>query len=106
MTTVEDEMDIARKVEASITGTWNLLLIEGCKKLIEDIYTEPQNEEILECYLNQQEGEEHPQPRQRTKKKVLIKKEVPASRKWKEVAVSNVSSSKRNNTNKAIIKID
>ena len=45
---------------------------------MEDTYTEHQNEEILGCYLNQQEGEEHPEPRQRTKKKELKRKEVAA----------------------------
>ena len=57
--------------------------------------------------LNQQEGEEHPEPRQRTKKKVLKRKEV-ATKDIRNffTPVSSVSSSKRNNANKTVIKID
>ena len=57
--------------------------------------------------LTQQEGEEHPEPRQRRKKKVLKRKEV-ATKDIRNffTPVSSVSSSKRNNANKAIIKID
>ena len=73
-----DTVIISREhVKASIRGAYiNLLLIERYKRLIEDTYTEPQNEEILGCYLNQQEVEEHPELRQKTKKKVLERKKV------------------------------
>ena len=105
---VQSGMEIACKVKASIPGTCiNFHLIERYKKMIEGTYTEPQNEEILGCYLKQQEGEEHPEPRQRTKKKVLKRKEVVTKDIRNFFApVSTVSSSKRNNTNKAIIEID
>ena len=43
--------------------------MERYKKLIEETYTEPKKEKILGSYLNQQEVEEDPEPRQRTKKK-------------------------------------
>ena len=105
---VQGGMEIPCKVKASISGTCiNLLLIERYKKMIEHTYTEPQNKEILRCYLNQQEGKEHPEPRQRIKKKALKRKELVTKDIWNFFApVSNVSSSKRNNTNKAIIEID
>ena len=95
------------KVEASIPSTCiNLLPIERYERLIEDTYKELQNEDILGCYLHQRKGEEHPEPHQRAKKKVLKRKEVAR----KDIQnffdpVSTVSSSKRNKTNKAIIKI-
>ena len=74
---VQRGMEIACKVKALIPGTCiNFLLKIRYKKLTEDTYTEPQNKEILGCYLNQPEGEEHSEPRQRTKKKVLKRKEV------------------------------
>ena len=38
--------------------------------------TKEKNDEILRCYLNQQKGEEHPEQRRKTKKKVLKRKEV------------------------------
>ena len=105
---VQGGMEIPCKVKASISGTCiNLLLIERYKKMIEHTYTEPQNKEILGCYLNQQKGKEHPEPRQRIKKKALKRKELVTKDIWNFFApVSNVSSSKRNNTNKAIIEID
>ena len=105
---VQGRMVIACKVKASSPGTCiNLLLTEGYKKSIEDAYTEPQNEEILGRYLNQQEGEGHPEPHQRTKKKVLKRKEV-ATRDIRKFFAPfyPVSSSKRINENKATIKID
>ena len=73
-------MEIACKITASIPGTCiNLLLMERYKKLIEDTYTEPQNEEILGSYLQIQEAEEVTvNPRQiRQKKRVnVVKKDV------------------------------
>ena len=60
--------------------------------------------------LNQQEGEEYEEQRQRTKKKLLKRKEVPTKsiRNFSETlfSVSTVSSNKKNNTNKAIIETD
>ena len=81
--------------------------MERYKKLIEETYTKPKNEKILGSCLNQQEVEEDPEPRQRTKKIVLKRKEVATKDIRNSFApVSTVSSSKRNNTNKAIIEID
>jgi len=103
---VQGGMEIACKVTASIPGTCiNLLLMERYKKLIQDTYTEPQNEEILGSYLNfYQEGEEHQEPREicRTRKvKVLKKKEV----RTKDIRdfyplVPNVASNSGNCSNK------
>ena len=54
-------MEIACKVTSSIPGTCiNLLLLESYEKLIQETYTEPQNEEILGSYL-------YPQPEKGTK---------------------------------------
>ena len=59
-------MEIACKVTVSIPGTCiNLLLVERYKKLVEDTYTEPKNEEILGSYLIQHE-EEGNQTRERS----------------------------------------
>ena len=105
---VQGGMKISWKVRASIPGTCiNLLIMERYKKLIEETYTKPKNEKILGSCLNQQEVEEDPEPRQRTKKIVLKRKEVATKDIRNSFApVSTVSSSKRNNTNKAIIEID
>ena len=101
-------MEIACKVKALIPGTCiNFLLKIRYEKLIEDTYAEPQNEEILGCYLNQPEAEEHPEPLQRTKTKLLKRKEVVTKDIRNFFApASTVSSNKRSNTNKAIIEID
>ena len=63
---VQDGMEIVCKVTASIPGRCiNLLLVERYKKLVEDTYTEPKNEEILRSYLLQHE-EEGNQTRERS----------------------------------------
>ena len=101
-------MEIACKVKALIPGTCiNFLLKIRYEKLIEDTYAEPQNEEILGCYLNQPEAEDHQEPRPRTKIKLLKRKEV-ATKDIRNffAPASTVSSNKRNNTNKAIIETD
>ena len=69
------------KVTASIPGTCvNLLLIERYKQLIQDTYTEPQNEEILGYYLNIQEDEgqkqNHEEISWKKREKITKKKEV------------------------------
>ena len=73
-------MEIACKVTVSILGTCiNLLLVERYKKLVEDTYTEPKNEEILGSYLIQHEEEGNQDPREidrKRKEKILKKKEV------------------------------
>ena len=78
---VQGGMEIACKVTASITGTCvNLLLIERYKQLIQDTYTEPQNEEILGSYLNIQEDEgqkqNHEEISWKKREKITKKKEV------------------------------
>ena len=73
-------MEIACKVTASIPGTcMNLLLVERYKKLVEDTYTEPKNEEILgSCPIqHEEEGNQDPREIVRTRKeKIPKKKEV------------------------------
>ena len=101
-------MEIACKVKALIPGTCiNFLLKIRYEKLIEDTFAEPQNEEILGYYLNQPKAVEHSEPRQRTKTKLLKRKEV-ATKDIRNffAPASTVSSNKRNNTNKAIIETD
>lgn len=68
--------------------------------------TKEKNDEILRCYLNQQKGEEHPEQRRKTKKKVLKKKEV--ATKYIQnffMPVSAMSSIERSKKNKAIIEM-
>ena len=77
---VQGGMEIACKVTASIPGTCiKLLLVDRCKKLVEDTCTEPKNEEILGSYLIQHEEEGNQDPREidrKRKEKILKKKEV------------------------------
>ena len=77
---VQGGMETACKVTASISGTYiNLLLVERYKKLVEDIYTEPKNEDILGSYLIQYEEEGNQDPReivQKRKEKIPKRKEV------------------------------
>lgn len=96
------------KFKAPILGTCiNLLAIERYKRLIEDTYTQLRIEDILGCYLHQQKGEEHTELLQKTKKKVLKRKEVTKKdiRNF-SAPVSTVSLSKRSKASKAIIEID
>ena len=66
---VQGSTQIACKVTASIPGTCiNLLLVERYKKLVEDTYTEPKNEEILSSYLIQHEEEGNKDPREIVRK--------------------------------------
>ena len=51
-----------------------MLLVERYKKLIEETYTEPQNEEILGSYLNTEGGHERAAPEMRRKRKTVEKK--------------------------------
>ena len=73
-------MQIACKVTLSIPGACiNVLLVERCKKLVEDTYTEPKNEEVLGSYLIQHEEEGIQDPREivrRRKEKIPKKKEA------------------------------
>ena len=73
-------MEIACKVTASIHGTCiKRLLVEKYKKLVEDTYKEPKNEEILGSYLIQHEEEGNQDPREivrKRKEKIPKKKEV------------------------------
>lgn len=102
---VQGGMEIACKLTASIPGTCiNLLLLERYKKLIQDTYTEPQNEEILGSYLIQQEGEGHQEQGEicrKRKVKVLNRKEV----RTKDIrqffgSASTVASNNENRNNK------
>ena len=76
---VQGGMEIACKVTASIHGTCiKRLLVEKYKKLVEDTYKEPKNEEIL-GYLIQHEEERNQDPREivrKRKEKIPKKKEV------------------------------
>ena len=77
---VQGGIEIACKVTASIPGICiKLLLVDRCKKLVEDTYTEPKNEEILGSYLIQHEEERNQDPREivrKRKEKISQKKEV------------------------------
>ena len=67
---VQGGIEIACKVTASIPGTCiNFLLVERYKKLVEDTYTEPKNEEILGSYLIQHEEEGNQDPRETVRKR-------------------------------------
>ena len=77
---VQGGMEVACKVTARFPGTWiYLFLLEKYKKLVEDIYTEPKNEEILGSYLIQHEDERNQDSREfvrKRKEKIPKKKEV------------------------------
>ena len=77
---VQGGMEIVCKVTASITGICNnLLLVERYKKLLEDTYTEPKNDEVLSFYLIKHEEEGNQDAREtvrKRKEKILKKKEV------------------------------
>ena len=50
-------MEISYKVTTKIPGTWIiLLLMEKYKQLVEQLYIEPENEEILGVFLEPNEN--------------------------------------------------
>ena len=75
-------MEIACKVTASIPGTCiNILLLERYKKLVEETYTEPKNEEILGSYINKLQNEELEDRVPRREKKRKRKEKAPVKTK-------------------------
>ena len=69
---VHGDMEISCKVTVKIPGTYiNLLLMEKYKQLVEQLYIEPKNEEILGSFLEPNENNDdlpsHPAPKKNPK---------------------------------------
>ena len=65
------------KVSVTMPGTVsNLLVLEKYWQLVEELYTEPKNEEILGSFLHAIVADQRPPP---TKKNTKIKKAIPSN---------------------------
>ena len=74
---VQEGLKIPCKVSAIMPGTVsNLLVLEKYWQLVEDLYTEPKNEEILGSFLHAIVTDHRPPP---AKKNTKIKKAVPSN---------------------------
>ena len=73
---VQEGLKIPCKVSAIMPGTVsNLLVLEKYWQLVEDLYTEPKNEEIFGSFLHAIVTDQRPPP---AKKNTKIKKAVPS----------------------------
>ena len=74
---VQEGLKIPCKVSAIMPGTVsNLLVLEKYWQLVEDLYTEPKNEEIFGSFLHAIVTDQRPPP---AKKNTKIKKAVPSN---------------------------
>ena len=74
---VQEGLKIPCKVSAIMPGTVsNLLVLEKYWQLVEELYTEPKNEEILGSFLHAIVTDQRPPP---AKKNTKIKKAVPSN---------------------------
>ena len=74
---VQGGLEIPCKVSVTMPGTIsNLLVMEKYWQLVEELYTEPKNEEILGSFLHAIVTDQRPPP---AKKNTKIKKAVPSN---------------------------
>ena len=74
---VQRGLEIPCKVSVTMPGTVsNLLVLEKYWQLVEDLYTEPKNEEIFGSFLHAIVTDQRPPP---AKKNTKIKKAVPSN---------------------------
>ena len=111
-------MEIACKVTSSIPGTCiNLLLLGRYEKLIQETYTEPQNEEILGSYLYPQPEkgyQEQGEKRYMTKKVKVAKKKEERTKDIRKffapvstsIATSSSNIATSSNNDNAVMEID
>ena len=74
---VQEVLEIPCKVSVTMPGTAsNVLVLEKYWQLVEELYTEPKNEEILGSFLHAIVTDQRPPP---AKKNTKIKKAVPSN---------------------------
>ena len=98
---VQGDIEIPCKVSVTMPGTVsNLLLLEKYGQLVEELYTEPKNEEILGSYLHADVTDHRPVPAKINKKRKKTIPDVSCNQKDIQSFFANASKSQIKNVTK------